>query len=338
MSVRGSQALVDLRPLGLGELVDRSAAVWRAHWKPLFRLYLGFQLAQYVLLRIFELLTKSYFPFLRGGRVTQEALRGDPDQLLQQMAIAAPVVLLLTLALTLLTQALTVAGSAYVIPILQSRESSVGAAMRRLSARLGTTLGLVALSMGWLAGWGLVSLIPTLGLFGLAIGVESQALKAIAVVLGMLWMMLALLVILLAYVVRFATAAQVIAMEEVSGLGAYRRSRALSSGRVGEGALGLVKLRLALVITVVGIIVFVVLMLGSLPTLIIQGVYGKAFDPANADPDAVPQLLKVPADLLQIVISSLVNPLSAVALSLFYVDMRMRREGLDLELKLGQQP
>lgn len=329
---------MDLRPLGLGELVDRSAAVWRAHWKPLFRLYLGFQLVQYAILRVFELSARAWFPVLRGGRATTEALRADSAEVVTQLAIAAPVALGLTLALTLLTQSLTVAGSAYVIPILQSRESSVGAALRRLVARFGTTLGLVALSIGWLAGWGLVSMIPTLGFFGLAIGVDNQAFKAVAVVLGMLWLMFALLVILLAYVVRFATAGQVIAMEEVTALGAYRRSKELSSGRVGEGALGVVKLRLALVITVVGIIVLVVSLVGSLPTLTIQAIYGKAFDPANADPDAVPQLLKVPADLLQLLVSSLVTPLSAVALGLFYVDMRMRREGLDLELKLGRQP
>jgi hypothetical protein len=79
----------------------------------------------------------------------------------------------------------------------------------------------------------------------------------------------------------------------------------------------------------------VVSIVGSLPALIIEGYYGRPFDPANADPDAVPQLLLVPAQLLSLVLGSIVAPLYAVAMGWFYVDMRMRREGLDLELKLG---
>jgi hypothetical protein len=124
----------------------------------------------------------------------------------------------------------------------------------------------------------------------------------------------------------------------VSAVGAFRRAGALSSGRVGEGLLGLVKLRLTLVITVVGVILLVVTIVGSLPALFVQGYYGRVFDPANADPDAVPQLLLVPAQLLQLAFGSVVAPLYAVAMGWFYFDMRMRREGLDLELKLSAKP
>jgi hypothetical protein len=326
---------VDLRPLGLGELVDRSAAVWRTHWKPLFRLYLGFQLLQYVVFRAFELVARTWFPILRGGRAANEAMRANPEQLLQQGLIAAPIILVLALLLTVITHSLSVAGAAYAVPILYGRTATVAGAVGRLFQRFGATLGLVGLSLGWLVGWGLVALLPTVVAVVLAVVIDNDALKVALAVLGSLWAMGALLAVLLGYVVRFAIAGPVIAMDEVGAGGAYRRAGALSSGRIGEGLLGLVKLRLALVITVVGVILMVVSIVGSLPALIIEGYYGRPFDPANADPDAVPQLLLVPAQLLSLVLGSIVAPLYAVAMGWFYVDMRMRREGLDLELKLG---
>jgi hypothetical protein len=326
---------LDLRPLELGELVDRSAGFWRAHWKSLFRLYLGFQLVQYLALRAFELASRAWFPVLRGGRLTNEAMRGDPEALLGQFLVAGPAMLALTVLLAALTHALSVAGSAYVIPNLLGRGATVGSAVKRMADRLGATLGLVGLSFAWFIGWGLLAVLPGAGLLGLTIAVESQALKALFLALALLWMMFAGLALVLIYVVRFATAGQVLAMEEAGAFAAYRRAGALSSGTIKEGALGLVKLRLTLIITVVSVILLVVALMGGLPALIIQGYYGKVFDPVNADPDAVPQLLLVPAQLLQLVVGSLVAPLYAVTMGWFYVDMRMRREGLDLELKLG---
>lgn len=326
---------MDLRPLELGELVDRSAGFWRTHWKSLFRLYLGFQLVQYVALRGFELAARAWFPVLRGGRLTNEAMRGDTEALVRQLLFAAPAMLALTLLLAVLTHALSVAGSAYVIPNLLGGTATVGGAIKRMFDRIGATLGLVGLSIAWFTGWGLLTLLPAAGLIGATIVVENQGLKAISLALAMLWLMFATMALVLTYVVRFATAGQVIAMEEVGALGAYRRSGALSSGTIREGVLGLVKLRLTLIITVVSVILLVMALMGGMPALIIQGYYGKVFDPVNADPDAVPQLLLVPAQLLQLVVGSLVAPLYAVTMGWFYVDMRMRREGLDLELKLG---
>ena len=59
--------MVDLRPLSLGEIIDRAATIWRTHWKALFKLFLGFQLATYVLMKGWELVAKTWFPISRGG-------------------------------------------------------------------------------------------------------------------------------------------------------------------------------------------------------------------------------------------------------------------------------
>jgi hypothetical protein len=326
---------MDLRPLALGELVDRSATFWRAHWKPLFQLYLGFQLVQYLFLRLFELAARQWFPLLRGGRAMQDALRSDPDVFLRQMVLAAPALIALIVLVTLMGFACSTAGSAYVVPILYGQTATVGSALKKTRERILPIIGLVALSYLWVIGWSIGVSLPAIALAAIAAVADNRTVGALAAILIVLWTIPAMIVVFLGYLLRFAAAAQVLAMESASALVAYKRSGVLSSGRIGEGFLNLVKVRLTLVITVVGVILLVVSLLTSLPAIIIQGVYGNAFDPANADPDAVPQALLVPAQLLQIVAGSLVTPLFVVAMGWYYVDMRMRREGLDLELKLG---
>lgn len=327
----------DLRPLGLGELVDRSAGFWRRNWQPLFRLYLGFQLAQFAFLRGWEAMAKAWFPFLRGGKATAQALQGPPDELVRQLAVAAPATLVMMLGLVLAANVMSVAGSALVVPRLWGQEASVSQALRRCLQTLGPTVGLVALSLLWLLGWGVASALPGLGL--LVVGAVAKGPLGVALAaLGTGLVLLAFLAVVLAYVLRFATAGPVLAVEEVGAVGAWRRTGALSRGRVGPAVMDLVKLRLTVLVTVVGVIVVVVTLVASAPVLVVQGVYGKIFDPANADPDAIPQLLLLPAQLLQIVLGSLVGPLYPVALSWFYVDLRLRREGLDLERRMEAKP
>ena len=47
-----------------------------------------------------------------------------------------------------------------------------------------------------------------------------------------------------------------------------------------------------------------------------------------------PQALFVPAELLQVVGQAVFNPLGLVVYATLYLDMRVRREGLDLERRL----
>ena len=80
--------MIDLRPLTLKEGVDRSASLWRTHWKSLFKLYLGFQLGQFVLLKSWELLTMRFFPLVRNGPQLTEALKVEPFEAFRQVGEA----------------------------------------------------------------------------------------------------------------------------------------------------------------------------------------------------------------------------------------------------------
>ena len=51
-----------LKPLGLGELLDRSVGFWRSNWKALFQLVVGFQLIEYIFVAFAQSGSRWLFP------------------------------------------------------------------------------------------------------------------------------------------------------------------------------------------------------------------------------------------------------------------------------------
>jgi hypothetical protein len=188
---------------------------------------------------------------------------------------------------------------------------------------------------------GLICISPGGIAFGASIAlIKSEAVGAALPLLfaGVGAFFMGMLVALLWFIIRVAVAPQVLAVEDVTGWGAFRRAGVLSSGRIGPGFDGWVKVRLTVLITVVGVILFILSGVANAPALIIQQVYGNVFDPMRATPGSLPQHFLVPAELIGTVLSALVQPIFTVVQTLFYVDMRVRREGLDLQLKLASTP
>lgn len=327
----------DLRPLAVGEIVDRSINLWRANWKPLFRLYVGFQLIQYLLLKLWQLGLKKWFPAaLVTSRMTEE-LKNDLGGTLLRFGVSSGAILLLTL---FFTQVEGVAMSAYVYPRhVGTGAPSTGEALRQSLRRLGPTTVSLLLSLAWTLLVGILWQVPAAAALGGGVvlttrsgGSAALALLAVGAVLSVL----AAVVALLWFVVRFFCLAQVAAVEPASAWQVFRRSDALSSGRVEPGFLGLVKVRLTLLITVVGLVLSVIYVVTGLPSAIVTAAYGNALDPMHSDQTAIPAALLIPAELFQVVVGSLVAPIYAVFAVVFYVDMRVRREGLDLALALDE--
>jgi hypothetical protein len=142
-------------------------------------------------------------------------------------------------------------------------------------------------------------------------------------------------VLVLWFIIRFVLISQILAVEEVSAWRAFRRADQLSSGRVVAGFVGLVKVRLTVLITVMGGVLLLLSAVTSVPTFIIGAFYGAGFTPGNGVYDVVPAFVMVPIEVAQTALGSIVAPLYVMFQLFFYADMRMRREGLDLELKLG---
>jgi hypothetical protein len=239
----------------------------------------------------------------------------------------------------LLGQMSGVALTGFVFPRLTGESTpTVGRALQLTVQKLLPGLGLFALTLGWTSVVGVLFMLPGVLSVGGGVWLSAQGSSTTGALLTLLGLFLAmggLLLLFVWFLIRFILASQVLAIEPVGALGAFKRTGALSSGRVGPGLGGLVKSRLTLLLSIIFVILLVIGFLTGIPELVIKGIYG-GLDPASQN--TAPELLVVPAQLLQVVIGAVVTPLYVVFQVVFYVDMRVRREGLDLELASGSAP
>ncbi|HEY8208428.1 MAG TPA: hypothetical protein VIG99_13150 [Myxococcaceae bacterium] len=332
------QAALDLRPLEMGELVDRTAGLWRRHVGPFFRLYLGFALVQYALAKGFVLGMARWAPLFLGGQALATAMSTDPEAVLRQVPAWLELFGAFFVIYSWVNWFSWVVMSDFAVGAWLGRAVSVAGSLRRALRRSGAATLAFGIAALYLVAALIVCMLPGAGLFGLAIAADAGPLAtAILLALGGVLVLLGMVAALLWYVLRFLFTCQVLALEELGGLGAIRRSGRLISGRVGRGFLGWVKVRATVLVTVVALLVFTVTFVSGLPALVIQSVYGNLLDPAHATPSAVPQSLLVPAELVQVVVQAVFAPFYIAFAGLFYADMRVRREGLDLELALERE-
>jgi hypothetical protein len=328
----------DLRPLALGELIDRSALFWRAHLVPLFVLCLGFELVNYIFRKGFTLSMERTNALLwqstRQSQPEPMSVLGNYGSLL--LASAA-----LWLFLVWSYWLATLVIARYVVPIQLGQSASTTDGLRRALQRLGSFTGAYLLTQLWGLGIGLLLMLPGAALFGMGAvlgsrtpGSGSAFVGILLVIGGTLLGLLGALAAFLWYFLRFSLLAPVFAMEDLSAMGAFRRSGALISGRVAPGFMGRVKVRAMVLFTAVSGILIAVTFIFGLPALIVRLAYGHLTDPSAAVTHPIPQALLVPMELFQVLGQSVFTPLALVFSAMFYLDMRMRREGLDLERRL----
>ncbi|WP_095983281.1 hypothetical protein [Melittangium boletus] len=323
----------DLRPLALGEIVDRAATFWRQHFRPLLILSMGFNLLTYILSKVLQLT-------LQGSPLIQASQGGGGD--LAELG-AAVFRLMLTMGGVLLGSLWlyylnTLVVARYVVPTQLGDTVRLGDCVQRALKRLGTFTGAYLLSLGWGVGTLLLLSVPG----GLLVGVgallvarpDGASLRIVGlslIAIGSILLGLGMLGALLWYLLRFCLLGSVVAMEDASAWRSFRRSGALLSGRVEPGFTGRVPVRAMILVTVVSIILIAVSILCGLPALILQLIYRNPDNPAVS---LAPQSLLIPAELLQVMGQAVFNPLGLVVYATLYLDMRVRREGLDLERRL----
>ncbi|MBL8919756.1 MAG: hypothetical protein JNJ54_12890 [Myxococcaceae bacterium] len=324
-----------LQPLSIGEIVDRSASFWRSNWRGLFQLLLGFQLVQYILVKSLELIVDRSFPAAKNPAQFVELLKTEPSTWTPQaFSLIAPLALI-GLVYAFVGQVSGVALTSFVYPRLTRLGApAVGDAVKVSLRRLWPTLGMFFLSLAWSVVVGLLFMLP--GSLAVGAGVflslnDNRGVGAGLFLLGTGLLLAGGVVLILWSIIRFVLASQVLAVEEVSALGCFKRTGALSSGRIGPGFMGLVKGRLTVLITIIAFILMVVGLVTGLPELLVKALFGE-LNPASPGAPPAPQALVVPAQLLQVVVGAAMAPLYVVFQVVFYVDMRVRREGLDLEL------
>jgi len=334
-------AVHQLRPLGLGELLDRSVNFWRANWRPLFFLILVFQLAEFTVIKISQTAMKHFFPMMSGGDV-MALTKSDPQLVLPQATGAFSLLMGGVLVTMLLSQFEGVAVSHYSWRRLTNTGAPTAAdSFRHAASKLWPSLGAYLLSLGWSFIVMLLFMLPAVALGGAALWFvtqDSQAAASIFGILAALAFLAGVVVLVLWFIIRFVLISQILAVEDVSAWRAFRRADQLSSGRVVAGFMGLVKVRLTVLITVMSGVLLLLNAVTSVPTFIIGAFYGAGLTPGHGVYDVVPALVMVPIEVSQTALLSIFAPLYVLFQLFFYADMRMRREGLDLELKLGSAP
>ncbi|WP_446041800.1 DUF7544 domain-containing protein [Streptomyces sp. SID1121] len=301
--------VIPLRPLGVGEILDGAVSTLRAHW----RTVLGFTLAVAVVTQICDILVVRYLvpePQQVDPEATpSEALRQAGDSVRDSLFSLAPTMVITLLGTLFTTAVLTMVVSRSIL----GRPVTLSEAWQEARPRLLQLLGLTVLLP--LAAVVIMGIGVTPGiLVGSTAGVLLAVLGGLAALVVISWLM-----------VRFALASPALMLERQGIAASLRRSAKLVKGSWWR-IFGIQSLTLLLT--------FLVAMIVSIPFAIIA----LAADGAGIDglvSGSTPEYgwtYLVITGVGAVISSSITYPISAGVTVLLYVDQRIRREALDLEL------
>ncbi|MCX2970808.1 MULTISPECIES: DUF7544 domain-containing protein [Streptomyces] len=300
--------VIPLRPLGVGEILDGAISTMRAHWRPVLGIALGVAV---VIQLVTTVLTRLWF----SDQQALVELQNDPtpsmDQVsdaLTQTAASSGVGGLATLVGTVIATAmLTMVVSRAVL----GRPVTMGEAWHDARPRLLRLLGLTVLVTLILVSTMLVCVLP-----GVLLGGAGGAFLALLGGLGGL-------VLVVWLWIRFTLSAPALMLERSGVLTALQRSARLVRGSWWR-IFG-IQLLAALIVAVLGFVI-------SIPTSLIAGaVSGASTGPFGAPTELTWSYLIV-LGIGSVLTSTITLPFNAGVTALLYIDARIRREGLDLEL------
>ncbi|MGQ4515801.1 DUF7544 domain-containing protein [Streptomyces sp. DW26H14] len=302
--------VIPLRPLGLGEILDGSVSVLRRHW----RTVLGVTVAVAVVTRVCDVLLERLVlpdpPQIDPSASPSQALDQAADAL-QSTLTTSLVSLAVTLIGTLFTTAvLTVVVSRSVL----GRDVTFGDAWHEARPRLLQLLGLTLLLPLISAALVAVALVPGF-VMGNGAGIAVSVLLFLVAIVVAVWLM-----------IRFSLASPALMLERQGVITSMRRSAKLVRGAWWR--------------------TFGILLLAGLLTLLVSLVVAVPFGLIATVADGGSGLDSVLAgnaphfgltytiitSIGSVIASAITLPFSAGVTVLLYVDRRIRREALDLEL------
>jgi hypothetical protein len=285
-------AMYELRPLSTGEILDRTFSLYRRR----FWLYCGLS----ALAAAFSTLLQLIRLTLLGGPPRLGAAQA-PRALVLGGAATLATVLLYLLAYAI-TQAATISA---VSSVYLGHETSMGKALKVVRQKWWRYI-LIALWQGWSAVWVFLLLFfPAVILMGLRVG----GLETLGVML--IFLSLAALAYGVVAYIRNSLAVPASVFEGLKVRAAMRRSKALAAGRKGS-------------IFLLMILLYVL----SLVAGMLQGPFVLLLTSSDAGKRFMAQGLSL---AVVFVSNSLIGPVGAIALCLFYIDQRVRKEGFDIE-------
>lgn len=305
--------VIPLRPLGVGEILDGAVTTMRAHW----RTVLAISLAVAVVVQLVAtVVTGLWLPDI--GDLNALSKNPDPsgDELMDAMGGALGssgiAVLVDTLGTVIATAMLTIVVSRAVL----GRTVTLGEAWRDSRPQLPRLLGLLVL-------------VPLLVILALLVGsAPGIALLAMgATPLGVALLLVGLLAGTVAAVwiwVRLSLSAPALMLEKQGVITAMQRSSKLVRGcwwRVFG-----VQLLAAILVVIVSSII-------QMPTTFIGMIVGgRGVSAFAGTPPTTGLVYLIIAAIGAIIASTITFPIRAGVTALLYLDQRIRREALDLEL------
>lgn len=306
--------VIPLRPLGVGELLDGAVSTARAHW----RIVLGVTIAVAVVTQICDLLAQHYLlpdpAEIDPNASPSEALNQAVDSMQSSLLALVPSVVITLIGTLFTTAVLTVVISRSVL----GRSVSLSEAWHEAKPRIPQLLGLTVLLPVMYAAILGVGILPGV-LVGVLAGGGGGA-AALAVLGG-----LAAWVVVVWLWVRLTLASPALMLERQGILPSLRRSAKLVRGAWWR-TFGI--LLLTLVLT------FMVSMIIAVPfSLIASAVDGESLGGlfTGSTPDFGWPFMII-TGIGSVIAAAITYPISAGVTVLLYVDQRIRREALDLEL------
>ncbi|MFJ8887398.1 glycerophosphoryl diester phosphodiesterase membrane domain-containing protein [Streptomyces sp. NPDC102402] len=302
--------VIPLRPLGVGEILDGAVSTMRSQW----RTVLGISLTVAVIAETVMILVQRYLlpeqKSIDPNATGAEALRQATDSAQSQLVNSAPSTLIAMIATLFTTSVLTVVISRSVLGRTVTLSDAWSEARPRLLPLLGLTLLLSLMSAAIMA----VGLLPGLALGDGAGGLLLTFLGFIASCAVVLWLM-----------IRFTLAAPALMLERQSVLTALRRSAKLVRGAWWR-TFGILALTYLLVIILTLII--------AIPFGIIAMTVGSdgLSEFLNSSSTEFGWPFLIITGIGEVIISTLAYPFTAGVMALLYIDQRIRREALDLDL------
>ncbi|MFF9072129.1 glycerophosphoryl diester phosphodiesterase membrane domain-containing protein [Streptomyces sp. NPDC014646] len=301
--------VIPLRPLGVGEILDGAVSTMRTHW----RTVLGFTLAVSVIAQIATILMQRYLlpePIVMDPKATgPEALRQATESVQSTLITNVPSMLITLIATLFTTSVLTVVISRSVLGRPVSLADAWAEARPRLPQLLGLTMLLTLMSAALMT----LGLLPGL-LVGSTAGAGLVVIGLPAALAVVLWLM-----------VRFALASPALMLERQSITSSMRRSAKLVRNAWWRtfGVLALTWLLTAIVAVIIAIPFTIIAMVVDS-----SGTESLLFDGSMFS--TWPYLII--SGIGQVITATITYPLSAGVMALLYIDQRIRREALDLEL------
>jgi hypothetical protein len=298
---------LDLRPLTLGELLDRSFSIYRHH----FWLFVGIMAVPSVLALAMSLLMVLAGASLAVGGEANAAL--DVGRIVWILGIVCAIAV--TVAVYFVTYSVALGATTIAVSqIYLDRPGTIRsafAALRGKVGRLTLLFLLVALRIFGLAFLGVLGVFLIAALSGLV----SPILSGVIVVAGML----GIIGLCFWFVLRYAVTVPVAVLENESATDAIGRSVQLTEGNRG-------RVFVLLLFTIV--IAYAVL-------FIFQGPF--AAIGMMAGPETATYFWSnLLSSISGAIGSALTSPLTVVAYAVLYYDLRVRKEGLDLDVMLAK--